>query len=130
MPEVKYQENGEESLNKVEEDAKSAGSNQQKNAFASIVSILICLGLAAYFIFPSFTSERYYVAKMSPYSASTFVIDGYMHKDKKCCQNVANAAGAKVIRINPKDKVGENSIGQEISYKDVYRYCPLCSYDF
>ena len=59
MSEVKYQENGEESLNKVEEDAKSAGSNQQKNAFASIVSILICLGLAAYFIFPSFTSERY-----------------------------------------------------------------------
>lgn len=30
MPEVKYQENGEESLNKVEEDVKSAGSNQQK----------------------------------------------------------------------------------------------------
>ena len=57
-------------------------------------------------------------------------IDGYMHKDKKCCQKVANAAGGKVIRINPKDKVGENSIGQEISYKDVYRYCPLCSYDF
>ena len=53
-----------------------------------------------------------------------------MHKDKKCCQKVANAAGGKVIRINPKDKVGENSIGQEISYKDVYRYCPLCSYDF
>lgn len=58
MPEVKYQENGEESLNKVEEDVKSAGSNQQKNAFASIVSILICLGLAAYFIFPSFTSGK------------------------------------------------------------------------
>ena len=99
--------------------------NNNANRSQIIISIFIAILLISSF-FPLKNYKNYYVAKMPSYSAGTIKVDGYMHKDKSCCQNIANAFGADVIRVKPKDKAGTNEYGQTISYEDAFNYCPLC----
>ena len=68
----------------------------------------------------SFSS--YYVATIH----SSVQVDGYMHKSKSCCQKVADAFNADVIRVKPNQSAGKNSYGQTVKYKDCFSYCPLC----
>lgn len=50
-----------------------------------------------------------------------------MHKSKSCCQKVADAFGATVIKVKPHNKAGTNEYGQTVKYEDAFYYCPLCN---
>lgn len=109
---------------------QSIAHKKSNSAFVKIVSGLIPLFLilAPFYNdwFGDFFESSYYIAKLPSISAAAVKVDGYMHKDKSCCQNVANAFGAEVIHVKPKSEAGTNEYGQSVSYKDAFYYCPLC----
>lgn len=84
---------------------------------------------------------KYYVAQIpSEIGNASFnwtgVIDGYIHKDKECCQSVVNywnsslTSGsdleAELVKINPDSTAYKNRMGQAVSYEVALSYCPLC----
>ncbi len=109
-------------------DANIAAPAQPKNNILRIIIGLVIVAVIfynLYFYAVSF-SPSYYVAKFPHHSAASVKVDGYMHKSKSCCQKVADAFGAEVIRIKPNKKAGTNNLGQEVQYSDCFYYCPLC----
>lgn len=87
------------------------------------------------------TGPKYYIAQIpSEIGNASFnwtgVIDGYIHKDKKCCQSVVNywnsslTSGsdleAELVKINPDSTAYKNRMGQAVSYEVALSYCPLC----
>lgn len=87
------------------------------------------------------TGPSYYIAQIpSEIGNASFnwtgVIDGYIHKDKKCCQSVVDywnsslTSGseleAELVKINPDSTAYKNRMGQAVSYEVALSYCPLC----
>lgn len=107
-------------------------TTQNKKGGSELLKIIVVI--IAIIIFTNLTfggfggifESSYYVAKYPSYNAATVKIDGYMHKSKSCCQKVANAFGAEVIKVKPDQSAGTNSYGQTVKYKDCFYYCPLC----
>lgn len=91
----------------------------------TIIAIILILSTYSDWFGALFDSS-YYVAKFSSFNAATLQVDGYMHKNKSCCQKVADAFNAEVIRVKPNQSAGTNSYGQTVRYKDCFYYCPLC----
>ncbi len=108
-------------------NSSSPGQVVARNIWAKILSgvVVILVPVLIYSGIVSF-SPSYYVAKLPDYSAASVKIDGYMHRSKSCCQKVADAFGAEVIRVKPNEKAGTNSYGQVVKYNDCFTYCPLC----
>ena len=122
---------------------------QKKNSkwFWGVIAALgIMLGILAV-VLPSIDGvdrdpgPKYYVAQIpSEVGNASFewtgVIDGYIHKDKECCQNVVNywnssggdggELNAQVVKINPDSTAYKNYMGQSVSYEVALNYCPLC----
>ena len=98
-----------------------------KNIVKGIIGLVI-VAVISYILYTGSIpfSPSYYVAKLPDYSAASVKVDGYMHRSKSCCQKVADAFGAEVIRIKPNKKAGINSYGQEVKYRDCFSLCPLC----
>lgn len=101
-------------------------NNKNNNGIKGIVSLFIALALILAPFYSDWFGSSYYVAKLPSYSAGSVKVDGYLHKSKSCCQKVANAFGAEVVRVNSNKSAGTNSYGQTIKYKDCFNYCPLC----
>ena len=91
-----------------------------------VITVLLFIAAGIVFLFASYKSSEYYVAKMPDFSAGTVKVDGYMHKSKTCCQAVANRFGAEVISVKPRQRAGVNSYGQVLDYEDAFSYCPIC----
>lgn len=98
---------------------------KKKRNLGELSTFLVIIVIAIINIFPWNTSY-YYVAKLPSFNAGTVKVDGYMHKDKSCCQKVANKFGAEVIRVKPNNEAGVNEYGQSVSYEAAFYYCPLC----
>ena len=115
--------NTDTTTNNNSKNVKQKNSNQ---AITGIIGFLITLALISAPSYSNLFGSSYYVAKLPSYSAGSVKVDGYMHKSKSCCQQVANAFGAEVIRVNENASAGTNEYGQTVKYKDCFNYCPLC----
>lgn len=100
-------------------------SKKSNNVWNGIVGVLITISLTLTPFYNDWFSS-YYVAKLPSINAASVKVDGYLHKSKSCCQKVANAFDAEVIRVKPNQSAGTNCYGQTIKYKDCFSYCPLC----
>lgn len=100
-------------------------SKKSNNVWKGIIGVLIAISLTLAPFYNDWFSS-YYVAKLPSYNAASVKVDGYLHKSKSCCQKVANAFDAEVIRVKPHQSAGTNSYGQTVKYKDCFSYCPLC----
>lgn len=108
---------------------KSNGNGIWK-AIGSFIVIFIAISVftKGLGLFGDSFETSYYVAKYPSYSAASVKIDGYMHKDKSCCQKVADFFGAEVIKVKPSQEAGKNTYGQTLTYDDCFYYCSLCCY--
>ena len=100
--------------------------NEKAKVLRLILIVMFIIGQLFVFQIGPF-SPSYYVAKLPNYNAGTIKVDGYMHKSKSCCQKVADAFGATVIKVKPHNKAGTNEYGQTVKYEDAFYYCPLCN---
>lgn len=107
----------------------------------AMVVFVIALVASPIFAGSKSTGPKYYIAQIpSEIGNASFnwtgVIDGYIHKDKKCCQSVVNYWNssltngsdleAELVKINPDSTAYKNRMGQAVSYEVVLSYCPLC----
>lgn len=90
-----------------------------------IIFVLVTLTFSINFIL----GDRVYVAKFPEYNAATVKVDGYLHRDKSCCQKVADLFDAEVISVRTKENAGTNEFGQTVTYSKAFSPCPLCYYD-
>ncbi|MCI9605269.1 MAG: hypothetical protein HFF03_01175 [Oscillospiraceae bacterium] len=122
-------------------NAKGGKSNEVLSVLSIIITLIILINHFLVVSKPT-TGPQYYIAQIpSEVGKASFdwtgVIDGYIHKDKECCQSVVtywNSAGgaagsdlaAEVVKISPDSTAYKNYKGQSVSYKVALSYCPLC----
>lgn len=113
------------SINPPTQEAIRMGTAKRCRLTLSIISATLAVVIAIGVIYSSISSSgKYYVVSYPYYHPDL----AYMHKDKNCCQKLADSFGGSVMCINPKDKASENLYGQALTYEDIFRYCPLCCY--
>lgn len=125
----------------VQKRKKSSKRMWQLLAAFWIVFGVLCVVLSAIDGVERDSGPRYYIAQIpSEIGNASFewtgVIDGYIHKDKECCQSVVSywnsleSSGvdltAEVVKISPDSTAYRNRMGQSVSYEVALSYCPLC----
>lgn len=92
-----------------------------------VFSIILPLFILVVICVNMMWGKKMYVAKLPDFNAATIQVDGYLHKDRECCQKVADYFDAEVIAVRTKDKAGTNEIGQTNTYEQAFSFCPLCN---
>lgn len=107
-----------------QEVVKKGNTNRRRSILYMSLTFSAIFIIAIMIILSVNSSGNYYVVSHPNYHPDI----AYIHKDKNCCQKLADSFGGSVMRINPKSKASENLYGQDLTYEDIFSYCPLCGY--
>lgn len=107
-----------------QEVVKKGNTNRCRSILYMSLAVSAIFIIAIMIIVSVNSSGNYYVVSHPNYHPDI----AYIHKDKNCCQKLADSFGGSVMRIDPKSKASENLYGQDLTYEDIFSYCPLCGY--